>query len=434
MRLRRTKIFVCLWCVCICLLAEFISCRVQALSGDQVNIMEECGQRLIKGSLEAVYPVMACQQQAESEGFVRSVIRKTCYHAFPLAQYVEDKLSEKNMYATQMESSLSDEELQEILEREAADENHVDASGEVVQAEGAAGQSETQIAQQVLQQFAGELETVQTDSENVLSESAGNQTVTGQDYPLDMLSYDFLINHFYVVDSTTSISKEQLDAGKLLEMDMTMKGDNSNPQILIYHTHSQESFIDSVEGDADTSIVGIGDYLARLLHDQYGYNVLHNRASYDLIDGRLDRNKAYTLALTDIEKLLEENPSIEVVIDLHRDGIDGKKLVSNVNGQETAQLMFFNGLSYTNKNGPISYLENPYLEDNLAFSLQLQLEAAKYYPGAMRKIYLKGYRYNMHVRPKSLLVESGTQNNTVQEEKNAMNVLADILNKVLSGQ
>lgn len=434
MRLGRTKIFVCLWCVCICLLAEVISCRVQALSGNQVNVMEEYGQRLIKGSLEAVYPVMAYPQQAESEGFVRSVIRKTCYHAFPLAQYVEDKLSEKNMYATQMESSLSDEELQEILEREAADENHVDASGEVVQAEGAAGQSETQIARQVLQQFAGELETVQTDSENVLSESAGNQTITGQDYPPDMLSYDFLINHFYVVDSTTSISKEQLDAGKLLEMDMTMKGDNSNPQILIYHTHSQESFIDSVEGDVDTSIVGIGDYLAGLLHDRYGYNVLHNRASYDLIDGRLDRNKAYTLALTDIEKLLEENPSIEVVIDLHRDGIDGKKLVTNVNGQETAQLMFFNGLSYTNKNGAISYLENPYLEENLAFSLQLQLEAAKYYPGAMRKIYLKGYRYNMHVRPKSLLVESGTQNNTVQEEKNAMNVLADILNKVLSGQ
>ena len=97
-----------------------------------------------------------------------------------------------------------------------------------------------------------------------------------------------------------------------------------------------------------------------------------------------------------------------------------------------AKVMFFNGLSRTTKLGDIGYLYNPYIADNLAFSFQMQLTAAEYYPGYTRKIYLKGYRFNMHYCPKTLLVEVGAQTNTVQEAKNAMVPLADILNKVLS--
>ena len=86
-----------------------------------------------------------------------------------------------------------------------------------------------------------------------------------------------------------------------------------------------------------------------------------------------------------------------------------------------------------NKNGEISYLPNPYIKENLAFSLQMMLESKKYYPDLARTIYLRGYRYNLHLRPKTLLVECGAQTNTVQEEMNAMEPLADILNKVLTG-
>ena len=135
-----------------------------------------------------------------------------------------------------------------------------------------------------------------------------------------------------------------------------------------------------------------------------------------------------------MSEILEENPSVEVVIDLHRDGVaDDKRLVTNIDGKETAKVMFLNGLSRTSQNGEISYLPNPYIEDNLAFSLQMMLEAKKYYPDFGRTIYLRGYRYNLHLRPKTLLVECGAQTNTLQEEKNAMEPLADILNRVLSG-
>ena len=280
-------------------------------------------------------------------------------------------------------------------------------------------------------------ETESAASSEVVIEDSGideSRQVTGTSYDASVLDFDFLMNNFYTVDSTTKVDKEQLDSKKLLDMDMTMKKDEGKPQILIYHTHSQEGFVDSKENDSSTTVVGIGEYLTKLLHEKYGYNVMHETTSYDLIDGKIDRNKAYSLACAKISAILKENPSIEVVIDLHRDGIEGEKLVTDIDGKKTAKIMFFNGLSYTNKNGKIGYLENPYINENLSFSLKLQIEAAKYYPGLMRKIYLKGYRYNLHLKPKALLIEVGAQNNTVEEEMNAMEPLADIIARVLSGE
>ena len=93
--------------------------------------------------------------------------------------------------------------------------------------------------------------------------------------------------------------------------------------------------------------------------------------------------------------------------------------------------MFFNGLSRTARNGNVDYLPNPYIEENLAFSFQAQVLANEYYPGLTRKIYLKAYRYNMHLCPKSMLIELGAQNNTVEEIMNACDPLAHVLAMVL---
>ena len=282
----------------------------------------------------------------------------------------------------------------------------------------------------------GGVDAQSSQVEEQVEETAANQIkqpVT--DIPLEKFQdFDFVMNSFYTVDKTTSMTKEQLDAPALVQMDMRMKTDNSQPQILIYHSHSQEEFIDSIPGDVSTTIVGVGEYLASLLRDTYGYQVIHVTDTFDIVDGKLDRDKAYTYAQERVSAILEENPSVEVVIDLHRDGVpEGKRLVTNVNGKETAKIMFFNGLSRTKKNGDITYLPNPYIRENLAFSLQMMLETKKYYPDLARTIYLRGYRYNLHLRPKTLLVECGAQTNTVQEEMNAMEPLADVLNKVLTG-
>ena len=251
-------------------------------------------------------------------------------------------------------------------------------------------------------------------------------TITFTDMPFEQL-----LSTYYTVDSTTMIGPEQLNATEMLSKDMTLQTRGDGPKILIFHTHSQETFVDSVSGDASTSIVGMGKYLAEVLNAK-GIETIHHDGVYDLIDGKLDRSKAYELSEIGVKEILNQYPSIEVVIDLHRDGVkETTHLVTEVDGKQTAKIMYFNGLSRTKTNGDISYLYNPYIQDNLAFSFQMQLATEARYPGLARRIYLKGYRYSLHMMPKSLLIEAGAQTNTVQEMKNAMDLLANILADVL---
>ena len=252
--------------------------------------------------------------------------------------------------------------------------------------------------------------------------------------PDRLADYDFLLNNFYIVDENTDASAANLNAAQFLAEDFSLSHGPLEPQILIYHSHSQETFADSREGEESDTIVGVGDYLTSLLTEKYGYQVMHIKEAFDMMSGELDRNKAYDYACDYVEKVLEENPSVEVVIDLHRDGVDeDRRLVTEINGKTTAQILFYNGLSYTNTQGQVDYLPNPYIPDNLAFSFQLEYQAALYYPDFYRGIYLDGLRYNLHLRKRSLLLEAGAQTNTVQEVKNAMEPFADILNRVLKG-
>ena len=246
-----------------------------------------------------------------------------------------------------------------------------------------------------------------------------------------LADYETLVRNFYAIDANTMAGSDQLSVEKLLGMDMTLPQEGDGPQILIYHTHSQEAFADSVPGDVNTGIVGVGECLTKILTEQYGYRVLHNTGQYDVET----RDNAYSRALPAVEQILAENPSIQVIIDLHRDEVaEETKLVTDIQGRPTARFMFFNGLSRTRKTGDIDYLANETQEANLAFSFQMQLKAAEYYPGLTRRIYLKGYRYNMHLRPRTLLVELGAQNNTVEEAINACDPLAHILDMVLKGE
>lgn len=244
-------------------------------------------------------------------------------------------------------------------------------------------------------------------------------------------NFDYLLQHYFVVDSDTTVSEDMLNAEQLLATDLSISEKTKGPQILIYHTHSQEAFVDSEEGNVEETIVGMGAYLEQLLEENYGYQVIHDRSVYDLVDGVLDRSKAYDYARAGVEKILKEYPTIEVLIDLHRDGVEGQHFVTEINGKQTARIMFFNGLSRNSQGVPISYLQNPYIEENLAFSFQMQMEAEMRYPGFTRNIYLKGQRFNLHLKPRSLLIEAGTQLNTVEEERNAMEPLAELLDAVL---
>ncbi|MBE7719436.1 MAG: stage II sporulation protein P, partial [Lacrimispora celerecrescens] len=257
--------------------------------------------------------------------------------------------------------------------------------------------------------------------------------IVGTTYRKEQLAdYDFLMKHFYSIHTSTTAGRDLMKADHFLAEDFTLEGGNDKPQILIYHTHSQEEFADHGPDKPDATVVGIGTYLTRLLTDK-GYNVIHDTSVYDLQNGKLDRNKAYTYALEGITGILQKNPSIEVILDIHRDGVnESLHMVNQVNGKPTAPIMFFNGVSQTPE-GPIEYLPNPYREKNLAFSFQMQLDSAAYFPNLTRKIYIKGLRYNQHLRARSSLIEVGAQTNTYQEALNAMEPLAEVLDMVLKG-
>lgn len=301
-------------------------------------------------------------------------------------------------------ASLEDEETYEmILKKQAEDENEVGADGKLVNPEKAVTVEEPPKMAQVPPEMSIE----------------------------KLRDFDYLLSNFYTVDSATMIGPDQLNADDLLSRSMKIEKQGDAPKILIFHTHSQEAFIDSVEGDTDTTIVGMGKLLAERLN-ALGIPTIHHPGVYDLINGQLDRSAAYEYAEAGVRPILEEHPSIEVVIDLHRDGVgEDTHLVTEVNGKPTAQIMFFNGLSRTKDNGDIAYLPNPYVQDNLAFSLQMKLAAEQMYPGFTRRIFLRGYRYSLHMRPKSLLIEAGAQTNTVEEMRNAMELLAVTLQKVI---
>lgn len=245
-----------------------------------------------------------------------------------------------------------------------------------------------------------------------------------------MADYETLLSTFYAIDSNALAGSDLLNLQELKGYDLTVSKTDAAPQILIYHTHSKETFADSVQGDPEQSIVGVGSFLTKLLEEEYGYSVLHHTAEYDTV-----RDEAYAKSLPAIEKLLQENPSIQVVIDLHRDsGNPAREMTVDIDGRKTARFMFFNGISRSRRTGDIAYLANPNLKENLAFSFQMQAAAGEYYPGLTRKIYIKQYRYNMHLRGKTLLIELGDENNTLEEAKNACYPIAHLLDLVLSGQ
>lgn len=366
------------------------------LAGDGSDWKYHIQERIFDQAQQMYLPVLSWVNRTPEKG-IGEWIREKALAWIPLVSYAEDHAA--------YDSSLEDEEtLARILEAQANDENAVDENGNLI----------------------GEPDESEKDAAAV---------TPAVDTSIEKLrDFEYLLENFYTVDSSTMIDSDQLNADDLLGRSMKIDTGTDGPKVLIYHTHSQEEFADSTPGDTSTSIVGVGEYLTQLLNEK-GIETIHDTGVYDIIDGKLDRSNAYEYAGEAVEKILAENPTVEVLIDLHRDGVaEGTHLVTEINGKPTAKIMFFNGLSRSRTNGNIDYLPNPYIQDNLAFSLQMQIDAENKYPGFVRHIYLRAYRYNLHLMPKSLLVEAGAQTNTVEEMMNAMEVLSEMLEDVLVGE
>ena len=362
---------------------------------------------------------------AEEDGGILQEVFERASGVHTISRFIEKQEENAVLAQAQPDPAYADDQKQKEEEQDAAkaaqteETNAQEANGEsAVQDAGDGTQPSQETAAESSSEAAGQTETAAAEPAMAATE------VTGTVYTLEQLSdFEFLKSKFFYVHKSTTVYPEQLDAGTLLGRDLSLP-ESSEPQILLFHTHGSEAFADSEEGDPSMSITAVGDYLAQLLSEQYGIQVIHNTEVFPY-------SESYSLALDMINETLAQHPSIQVTIDLHRDA--GARETVEINGKAMAPIMFFNGMCQTPE-GPLEGVENPYLLDNLAFNFQMKLKAEAYYPGLTLRTFLKAYRYNQHVLPRATLVEVGTEQNTFEEARNSMEPLADILYKVLRGK
>ena len=207
------------------------------------------------------------------------------------------------------------------------------------------------------------------------------------------------------------------------------------PYVLIYHTHTTEGYelldkgwysddYNSRTKDTSKTVVRVGDEIAERL-EKSGFKVIHDKTIYDA-----SYNGAYGRSLETVEKYLEKYPSIVVTLDVHRDAIhydSGTKCkpTAEINGKKAAQVMIITGA----EEGSIE--DYPNWSQNLTFAIALQNKVEENYKGLMRPIFFCQRKYNMHATPCSLLLEMGTDANTLDEAVYSGRLIGDSLAELL---
>ena len=227
----------------------------------------------------------------------------------------------------------------------------------------------------------------------------------------------------------------ELDFAALAAEGCGLKLQAGQPQVLIVHTHSSEAYTpadtDQYEAsdsyrteDKAYSVIRVGDVLAQTL-ERHGLTVLHDREIYDYpsYTGSYERSGA------SVERYLKEYPTIRVVIDLHRDalGSDGVvyKTKAQTDGRTSAQVMMLIG---TGQNG----LWHPYWQENLKLALYLQSAMEGRYPGVLRPIELVKERYNQQLSTGMMILEVGSNGNTLQEALTAAELFGEAAGPALA--
>lgn len=257
-------------------------------------------------------------------------------------------------------------------------------------------------------------------------------------YPIENITINPKSDKGYVHHGNIWVKNDStkgIDLKWLLSAKLPFKLTGDGPHVLIVHTHSSESYLPQgrdtytltdVERTSDKryNVIRVGDELEAELKAQ-GISVVHDRNIYD----SPSYNGSYTRTLESIGAALKKNPSIKVVIDVHRDAMtadDGTKYrtVAEVNGQRVAQMML---VMSTGESG----LPHPDWAENLKLAVKLQNAMASKYPGIMRPVNLRKERFNMHATKGSMLVEVGTSANSLSEAIASVKLLGKELAGIL---
>lgn len=297
-----------------------------------------------------------------------------------------------------------------------------------------------------------------TESDQNPTESTDTQPVAVKNHKRDKSTYyDSYGNHdgenkYTVEERTIGDTGTQVDncfvknkTGLSLDFDGLLsaklpfsidKGINS-PQVLIYHTHTSEAYLDedvdffydrfySRTNNNDFNVVAVGDALTEQLNKR-GIKTIHDTTIHDE-----SYNGSYDRSVDTVYKNLEKYPDIKVVIDLHRDaiGTDENKVkpVFTYNGKKGAQIMILAGCDTDGERGFDCW------EENLNFALKIQDKAETLYPDMTRPLNFDYFAYNEYVCNGSLLIEVGTESNSIDEATYSGSLLGNAIADVLLGQ
>lgn len=236
------------------------------------------------------------------------------------------------------------------------------------------------------------------------------------------------------IQNETKIKLSEADIEKLLKEPLKIKFDKKGPQILVYHTHTTESYLNNLKDlnkkevsswsqDKKNNVVRVGDELTQFLEKKYGFNVIHNGTIHDYPN----YNLSYTNSLSTISKYLKSYPSIKMTLDLHRDamgsGYPKLRVASKINGKNAARIMFVVGTN--------ARFSHSNWKENLKLALKLQQKLNELYPGLAKPIYISKNRYNHHMSTGALTVEIGGNGNTLDEALESTKYLAKAISEVM---
>ena len=217
----------------------------------------------------------------------------------------------------------------------------------------------------------------------------------------------------------------------ILKPDYSVK---NSKDIIIYHTHTCESYTQTKENsykasgnfrttNLNCSVVRVGKELESSLK-KYKFNIVRNETKHDYPA----YSGSYNRSLETIQGMLKKNKEAEIVFDIHRDAIGSNSNYAptvEINGEKVAQLMFVIG---TNEGGG----KHPNWKNNLKFAIKVQEKANEMYPGLFRNINLRSATFNQKVTNAASIIEVGATGNTLEEACRSMKYLAEILNEVLN--
>ncbi len=229
-------------------------------------------------------------------------------------------------------------------------------------------------------------------------------------------------------------TKYAVDINELVKKPLKLDFNKKNNKILIYHTHTTESYIQKISQlnsltatrsrDPKLSVVRVGEELAEVLRKSFKLNVIHNTTVHDYPDF----NKSYVNSLKTVTALLKEDPGIKIIIDLHRDAAGGnQKLreVVDVNGKKAAKIMFVVSTGEVLQN-------HPAWKENFRLALALQENLMEQSPQLTQPVFLSKNTFNQHVSNGALLIEIGGDGNLMEECLESAKYLAKAINAVVN--